>query len=774
MAAPLSPGLAVALAAAAPAATPLWSVLTDNATGDASALVTGVTYTAEPPFGNPPDTTGRRLVDRGGSYDDWNNTTGINWTDQVVTFDLHGLYRVGRAALLFDMPAKPAAVDIAVAEQPAGPWTEMGRITPEERKGWYELTPPQAVPGRYVRMAFKLQEWGWYLREVLLWGTRGNEPGPEVVLPAERDGDRLLLARDGQPRASIIVAAEPTPKVLRAARDLQEHLLKMSGAVLPLRPDDGAWTGTLVLVGPSRYLADAGVDAPSGYPDNERVIVKTAGDRIVLVGNDDGQFTGTEFAVQMLLEHLGCGWFGPEALWQVVPDAPTVAVAPLEIDHRPPFALRSLWIGLGGRWYLGGPPLRAGHAHGAILPPKAFFQEHPEYYALVGGRRVAEGDWQLCTANPEVVRLTIEKARASFDQEPSQVMFSLSNNDCGGFCECEDCRRTGSNPGARMLTYANAVARGLRATHPDKGVIFLAYWYTAVAPTEAVRAEPGVCVMIVGSGCHAHPETEAQCSSNANWSANLRRWAATGARLGIYEWYIPGCTHKPWRRLPWVAGETAASDQDFWRSLGVTWVTYESQTAYEEQAYPLRWPLFYVAAKRMWDASLSADAILTDACAKLFGSAAAPMRAYYAELEAALRQGQVHSGIWNLPAGDAVYPPAVCERVRQRLAEATAAVQPARVEVQQRVAAEVAAWQLAEQTLGELRAASGRKPVHVVVNGTQYLVEQETITGKLVRELGGIAAEESVFLVADGGERPLKDDEVLKAAEGMRFRSAPR
>lgn len=755
-------------------AAPLGSVLTDNATGDESAIATGASYTAEPPFSNPADPSGKRLIDRGGQWNDWNNTVGINGQDQVVTFDLHGTYRLGRAALLFDTPAKPAHVDVALAEQPEGPWREMGRITPEERLGWYELTPPQALPGRYVRLAFKLREWGWYLREVKLWGTRGNEPGPEVVLPTVRTGDRLLLTDQGQPRASIVVAAEPTAKALRAARDLQEHILRMSGAALPLRTDDQDWTGTLLLVGRSRYLDQADVQVPVGYPGNERVLLRTVGDRIALVGNDDGDFAGTEFAVQVLLERLGCGWFGPEELWQVVPNTPTVAVPPLAIDHTPAFALRSLWIGQGKRWYLGGPPLRSNHAHDAILPPKEYFMDHPEYYALVGGTRRAEGEWQLCTANPEVIRLTIAQARAAFDKAPTEVMFSLSNNDCGGFCECADCGRTGSNPGTRMLAFANAVARGLRETHPDKGVIFLAYWYTAMAPTEALRAEPGVCVMVVASACHAHPESDPGCPGNVAWEANFRRWAATGARLGIYEWYIPGCSQKPWRRLPWIAGETAARDQDLWRSLGVTWVTYESQTAYEEQPYPLRWPLFYVAAKRLWDASLSADTILTDACEKLYGTAAAPMRGYYRELEDALRRAQVHGGTWNLPAADVVYTPTLCERLRQQLAAAAAAAPAANPRVRERIAAETAAWQLAEQTLAELRAASGRQPLHIIVNGNQYGVDKETITGKLVRELGGIAVEEAVFLIGDEGERLVKDEDELKVQPGMRFRSAPK
>ncbi len=764
--------LALLLAMGSASASPLWSVLTDNATGEEPVLRTGVTYTATPPFTNPADTTGRRLIDAGGAWNDWTNTVGINDTDQTLLFDLKRPYHIGKVALQLDMPAKPAYVAIALGEQPDGPWTEAGRITPGERSGWYEATLPGGRPARYVRLFFKLGEWGWYMREVKIWGTRGDEPGPEVVLPSERRGRSLLLARDGEPRASIIVAAQPTAKALAAARDLQDHLYRMSGAVLPVRTDERDWTGTLLLVGPSRFLAEMGVTVPTGYPENEQVILRTKGTRVALVGNDEGTFTGTEFAVQMLLEKLGCGWFGPTPLWQPVPRRPTVVLPPLNVAHTPPFALRHVWIGQGKRWYLGGPPLNSNHAHETLFPPKEYFAEHPEYYALIGGKRTAEGEWQLCTANQEVIRLTIEKARAFFDQHPTQVMFSLSNNDCGGFCECEACLRSGSNPGARMLAFANAVARGLRATHPDKWVLFLAYWYTDAAPKEAMKAEPGVAVMVVGSQCHAHPLTDLKCARNVAWRENFARWVQTGARMAIYEWYIPGCSLKPWRRLPWVAGETATRDLDLWRAAGVRWITYESQTAYEEKPYPLRWPLFYVAARRMWDPNASADALLGDACRKLFGPAAGPMRRFYGELARALRRCPQHGGNWNLPDANAVYPPAVVARARQYLEQAEAAAATAQLAVRQRIGEEAEAWALAEQTLSALRAA--KQPPRLRLNDREFAVEQAVITGKYVRDLGGIAQEEKILLITPAGEREVGDAEELQVVEGMEFRSVPR
>ncbi len=49
-------------------------------------------------------------------------------------------------------------------------------------------------------------------------------------------------------------------------------------------------------------------------------------------------------------------------------------------------------------------------------------------------------------------------------------------------------------------------------------------------------------------------------------------------------------------------------------------------------SFAVRWPLWYVSSKGMWDGSLTGEDILMDACQKLFGNAANEMFAYYKAL----------------------------------------------------------------------------------------------------------------------------------------------
>ena len=676
---------------------PLLAVLTDNPSDTEPGIRTGATYTDDPAFDNPADPNNTRIIDRD-PFPDWTTTAGINFKDQTVTFDLKKNYRVGKVQLLFDMQAKPAYVDISTSHNETD-WSECGRIKPETRNGWYELKVEKLQLSRYVKLFFKLNEWGWYVRECKIWGKQADEPQPGAKLKSESSKAGIIIARNGKPQASIVVSNSPSSKVAKAAFELQDYLYAISGARLAIHTESEKPSGTQILVGPSKAVASMKITAPKGYPNAERIILKTVGNKIAILGNDDAVYSGTQFAVQEFLGKLGCGWYGPDQMWQPVHRLKTVAVPVLNVNHKPDFELRSVWIGQAGRWFLGGPPLNCSHAHDALFPPAQYFAEHPEYYALIGGKRTSTGEWQLCTSNPDVRRVTVEKAKAFFELDSNQVMFSLSNNDCGGFCECSECLKTGSNPAARMLDFCNYVSRELRKTRKDRWILFYAYWYTHDAPTGNMKAEPGVCVMTINQGCHAHPITDPNCPANVVWKANFEKWCATGAKMAIYEWYIPGCSEKIWQKLPWVSGETAIQNLRYWKSKGVDWVTYESQTAYEDKPYPLRWPLFYVVSKGMWDIHLSADFILTDACKKLYGPAAKEMREYYKVLETAVRSTKLHSGNWNMPDPRDIYNSSVRVRAGKLLEQARLKSIKADAAVQQRIEQETEVWAEAGKAL---------------------------------------------------------------------------
>lgn len=85
---------------------------------------------------------------------------------------------------------------------------------------------------------------------------------------------------------------------------------------------------------------------------------------------------------------------------------------------------------------------------------------------------------------------------------------------------------------------------------------------------------------------------------------------------------LPGGLRHLLGASPWVQGDVATRNQRFWHDKGATFVFYDQgpNDYYHdtEKSYPLRWPLWYVVSKGMWDKDLTGTDILTDACKKLF------------------------------------------------------------------------------------------------------------------------------------------------------------
>ena len=115
------------------------------------------------------------------------------------------------------------------------------------------------------------------------------------------------------------------------------------------------------------------------------------------------------FAVTMLLERMGCGWFGIDELWEVVPSYPTVAIGELDVEHVPQFNCRWTYLlsknpEMGQRWYQGGDNKMVGHGITGLIPRKTYMETHPEWFALVDGVRDPQSQswWQYDYTNEEL------------------------------------------------------------------------------------------------------------------------------------------------------------------------------------------------------------------------------------------------------------------------------------------------------------------------------------------------------------------------------------
>ena len=474
-----------------------------------------------------------------------------------------------------------------------------------------------------------------------------------VTSPGERD---FLIAENGTAKAVIVIPEEPSDKVRAAAEDLQAYLEKITGARLAIENDAADLSGKNgILVGPTKQTAAMGIEQPAGYPNKERVILKRDKNYVALLGNDDMRYEGTADAVTMFLENLGCGWYGPQELWQVVPEYPTLAVGELDIEHTPQFRARFTQVyaqnpEVGCRWYLGGDKTSTGHGIQSLIPVDDYLESHPEWFALVDGKRdpLSHYGWQYDYSNLELVSEVAEKVIQKLDAEPRLTNYSIAANDGfeEGWCECEGCAVLG-NPTDQILTFANRVAEIVSEKYPDKTISILSY-HNSFFPPEKVKAHPNVEVMFCREASMTTPLDLDKAVLGKNdlthntytqsWLGNFQEYIRNASlqHISIWEWYCVSAWDASWEYLPWVQGNVATRNQALWKRNGVEYVFYDQGpwSGYHEteESYPLRWPLWYVAAKGMWDGSLTGEQILYDSCRKLYGSAAEEMYDYYKAL----------------------------------------------------------------------------------------------------------------------------------------------
>ena len=257
---------------------------------------------------------------------------------------------------------------------------------------------------------------------------------------------------------------------------------------------------------------------------------------------------------------------------------------------------------------------QATHAMDQMVKP-SMFAEHPEYFPLVGGRRVdpKSGPWNPCMANPDLPRLFLEYARGYFARNPEAVAVPMGVNDGGGDCDCEQCRAVFARHGNQYVEFYNLAAKILQREFPGKLLAFIGYSRRCgAAPKDGYGMEPNILVEVTGN------------------VRNHAAWRACGVKhFGTYEYLyqlnnsrmVPG--HYPHYLADFLRGH----DREF--GLGSFWAECFASTSVFDGARQ------YVQDELMWDLEADVDALLDDYFSRMYGPAASAMRRFFDTAEEA-------------------------------------------------------------------------------------------------------------------------------------------
>ncbi|HUS08480.1 MAG TPA: DUF4838 domain-containing protein, partial [Bryobacteraceae bacterium] len=379
---------------------------------------------------------------------------------------------------------------------------------------------------------------------------------------------------------------------------------------------------------------------------------------------------GTSLAVYRFLErYAGVRWLWPGELGEVVRPRPTITVENAAIEQEPAYLWRdlgpggALW-GADDKWTMerklgvseehqraqklwekhngfGGQVFYGGHAFGEILPPSKYGAAHPEYFALVKGKRAWEHfdgkhGGQPCTSNPDVVRITADYSEKFFGEHPDYDAFAISLNDGGGFCECDRCRRLdsgavqvdaadpeGGKGGRRavitdrIITFANEVAAQVAKKYPGKKLILFAYG-PYKQPPQRVKPLPNVIIQYT-----FHVSMDWDGAAEERQYRETGAWSGATKELGIYEYFIQGNSPD----LPRLMLEPIGRSVRRLREQGYRY--YQTQAG---DGYALNGLNYYALGRLLWDPSADVATLTSDYVESGFGKAAPAVKRYFERL----------------------------------------------------------------------------------------------------------------------------------------------
>lgn len=293
---------------------------------------------------------------------------------------------------------------------------------------------------------------------------------------------QVCLVREGEARAVVVTADEPTATALYAVQELVDHVAEATGVRLPVvkEGDVSADPDTRVFVGVTRAAALAGIDAER-LP-RETFVLRSVGNDLFIVGREDhgdplaedNPNVGTLFGVYDLLEKdVGVRWLWPGKLGAFVPRVNTIEISAINRMEAPALRFRHFYWGksrqflradatmeegdirlgfspevardyakavhvLLRRHRLGGldakPPV--GHAFSGWW--QRYGDEHPEWFAMRRDGRRGSLDKnaphvEMCVSNEALQDFIVE-------QWDGKSVLVLGPVDRPGRCACDTCR----------------------------------------------------------------------------------------------------------------------------------------------------------------------------------------------------------------------------------------------------------------------------------------------------------------------------------------------
>jgi len=413
-------------------------------------------------------------------------------------------------------------------------------------------------------------------------------------------------------RYSIVTGTGADSLTLIAASELEQIFLRITGKPLPA--GDATEPGTKIIFIGKAGLKDSKLIAEINKLSRDGFIVSSGPDTLVLAGNNG---KADLYAVYTLLEeYAGCMRFTEAE--DYVPASKKITVPIKYKIYEPAFSFRvahfpdrekpgfTNWNKLStfSDWGM------FVHTFPQLMPPSEYFSSHPEYFSLVNGRRIQDG--QLCLSNPDVIRILSENLASRMAQAPEKVYWSVSQNDCINFCECPGCKELYAKYGAVSGAYIE-MANKIAAQFPDKQISTLAYQFTRQAPVNITPAD-NVNVMFCSIECNRSMPL-ADDPRSAGFVKDLKDWSDLTHNIFMWDYVVQFRTYL----CPFPNFHVLQPNIQLFHSQNIPMMFQQGSGNSWSDLAELKQ---YYIARLLWNPYLNADSLINLFLDKYYGKAA--------------------------------------------------------------------------------------------------------------------------------------------------------
>ena len=458
------------------------------------------------------------------------------------------------------------------------------------------------------------------------------------------NAQNIILVDKGKSEYNIVIPEKANSNELIASKLLQDYIKKISACELPIIKDDVKSGKKEILIGLTNRSNDDSLKIKKKTLNEEGFYLVTKDEKLLIIG---GSGAGVIYGVTGFLEdYLHCRKYSTAV--EIIPHTQTISISAINDTQIPPTDIRILRCDFMNDtvydyfrkikenkfiWHDGTYRYKYVHTLPRILDTAKYFKPHPEYYSLINGKRIPDG--QYCLSNPALLNIIINELKEQMALQPDLKYWSVSQNDNFSNCECDKCKAIDAeegSPSGAMLRLVNEVAK----VFPDKVISTLAYQYTRKPP---LKTKPLDNVMIILCTIELNRSQPIETApSAAEFCKEFNEWSKLTNKIMIWDYE----TQFSSLFAPFPLYNTLQPNIQYFTKNNVIGHLQQCSGKANENFGELK---CYLISKLLWNPNVDVNALIDEFMKDFYGNAAPFIRQYFDMLHSECKIAGVKLGI---------------------------------------------------------------------------------------------------------------------------------